>query len=416
MNKKITITLLAFVMLLSFASLLPFASAVGWTATFSTYEERSGLNVPLFYTYPTAGYVNGSYLPYVSAHWNDGRPTVVFLVNGTNIDWLNGTITAQPTTFGSKPEHFHYYMNANESAVQTGVGDKEYWLSSQDVSGQTFYITMLTYGAFLDYTVQFDDLANVLSTYQYVSINATLNGVSHIIQKSKLDVQDRVHFSCLYQSKYAMQIGNGVNYDYGDVLFEDANPISLQVSPLNFPDNILIGAKYAHMWAVRNMENVTFYYENTMADTISVDYYIYFAYNNTLVTHQAGGAVNTWVSLYSGLDNETDYVIDSFAVSTSLGTIQRRQPLLWTPATSDPWDLSFLGTLPFDTSQLIPLLILLIVAGASSAKNVWLGIFLFLAVTALFITLGWISIGINLVAICAIFAVLAFVAWRFKER
>lgn len=143
-------------------------------------------------------------------------------------------------------------------------------------------------------------------------------------------------------------------------------------------------------WGTPN-GNITITYEDTLELTNSVK--LYFNYKNGTNAYNVTLSTDSFVSTWASALNNTDYALVAVIDHQRYGVYEWRQ---YFPRTYSvvPFGLDWFGTsLPFASSALIPMLLILFVAGCFSTINAEVGAF-FAVVTAIILTaMGWITIG-----------------------
>lgn len=277
--------------------------------------------------------------------------------------------------------YFHYELGAN---------DREYWISENELSGDLYIFNAST----TFYTVAFLDFSGGLKDQPFVQARRNVNGTSHIIDKRKVDAENKVQMSLINGVKYSVVVLNGASYTFGDVLFTSTTTIQLTIKALAFPLTTILIYNDVRLYWERTFGsptgNITLNYEDLLESTNQVEIFINYrngtnAYNNT---ETSNSFVHTWTSAI----NSTDYQVIANINHTSYGLFIDRNFLPGELGADPPFDLGFFGSLPFDTAVIIPALLILFVAGCFSMVNVPLGAFLTVVLAGAFVYMGWISI------------------------
>lgn len=294
-----------------------------------------------------------------------------------------------------KPEYFRFNTTS----------PREYWLSDTEDTA-TIYIFDDTR---IEYALSFLDFAGVLDDAPYVEAKFNINGSKHIVEKRKVDATKAVVMNLVSGRRYEIHIRDGdSSYTYGDLYMPSTTTtLQLTLKGLEFPQNIILGYRYMRIYGTRVADNpignITITYEDTLDETTSVTFYI--KYNNGTNAYNATETANSFQHIWTSAVNDTDYYLVATITHQTLGTITWKQyfPKYFS---EPPWSLTFLGTLPFASSTLIPALIIIFVAGCFSVINAEVGAF-FATVTAIILTyFGWISIPIGSLVTAFCFALL----------
>lgn len=288
--------------------------------------------------------------------------------------------------------------------------DREYWVEPSENDTD---ITVYDAGANSTmYTVQFNDLVNSLSTYPYVEVQMLSPDNVNVVEKLKVDEEKKIRVAAIYGTKYNVIIGG---YTYGELLFGDTSPITLDLTGLIFPETVIMGYKYVRVYATRDMASgeINAYYSDSLNLTNSIDLNIYIQENDTLA-YSTNSTDNPWVFSWTGADNTTDYRMEILIDHSTFGTLTYRQVLPRLFIYTSPFDLTALGSsLPIEAKYLIPAFIILCVAGAFSALNVVIGLFSTVAVSAIIGYIGWLPISADILVFAfAMVIVYAFVKLR----
>jgi hypothetical protein len=339
---------------------------------------------------------------YIKAVFDNGLPNSIFKVNGTRTFYFNST-----------PAYFQTF-NGTQGTLLGVMSDKQFWVESLN-TGRTFYFMNVTYGNYLSYTIQFDDQAGALSTHPYVTVSTLLNGTYIPTQRLKVDSENKVVVSVLYGSRYQITVGNGAEYTFGDIVFADQTNrvVQLTLTKITFPPEDI--TTHISMTADRNNDTITFFYQNLDYDTVLVTLNVRYVANKTIATSDTS-VLNSWAYTSPSLDNETDYYVEAIA-QTSYGNVRYSHLLLASMEVTNPFDISFLGTAPFSTAQIIPWLMIILISALFSAKNLSVGAFTVISMITVFRLLGWLTIGYDaIVLIWVLVIVFVLVRMRGKEE
>ena len=324
----------------------------------------------------------------VTAYFTDGTAPDTFEVNGTySYGWQ------------TKPQYFVFDL---------GDKDRQYWLQEQE-DNATIYIFDDTPKT--TYTIEFLDLGGVTDERPIVESQYYVNGTAHTIERRKIDVEPKIVMNLVNGRKYVIQLKDGVSYTFGELLMTSDATVSLTLKGIEFPQDNLLTFRWVQIYCGRTFGNpngnITVTYEDLQNATVTVD--IYITYRNG--TYAYGGVENadSFIHTWTSALNNTDYTVNATITHASLGTLTAKW-FLPRSLTTAPWSLDFLGTLPFATSTLLPMFLVLCFAGLFSALNAPLGAFLTVMATIILVYLGWITVsGGALIAALAFALMLAIV-------
>jgi hypothetical protein len=202
---------------------------------------------------------------------------------------------------------------------------------------------------------------------------------------------------------YAVSVegSDGFSYNYGYITMS-STAVTLTISALSFPNDVLMQYKYLRIWASRPSDtDIMVSYEDTNLNTTTVSYEIFFA-NGTVAYTQTHTGENSFVDIWTGADADTTYYLEANVTQATFGTSTFSQVLLRDGASTSPIDLSFLGDWPVDPTQIFWGLIIFIVFGCFSVINSYIGGFAGVATAIILSWLGWIQIpsGALVAAMC----------------
>jgi len=336
-----------------------------WAFT-GPYDENTG------YSYGSGG-VN------VTAYFSDGNISETFLVDYSYV-------------FSHDSVPLYFYMNTSTP--------REYWLSPNETSFDfEIYDQSLT-----TYTIVFLDLAGALDDYPFVEAQRYVNGSLRSIEKKRVDEEQKITMALVSGAKYNLIIQDGASYTFGDLLATSATTIQLTLKGIMFPKEVELVYRYIRIYGVRQWGlpngNITITYEDTLELTNSVN--IYINYKNGTNAYNATETADSFSHTWSSANNLTDYAVLCTIDHARHGSYNWRQYFPQSFTSTAPWGLDFLGTFPFDSSVIIPLFIIMAVAGVFSQVNAEASAF-FAVVTAIILTmLNWIAIpaGALITAFC----------------
>lgn len=304
----------------------------------------------------------------VTTHFLEGTPPVTFEVNGT---YTYG--------FYDKPVYFNFNLTK----------DREYWLGMNENTATIYIFDDTT----TTYTIAFYDFAGVLHEYSYIEAKRYVNATLRIVEKRRVDVENKIIMNLITDGLYTIVIGDGDVYTYGDLRVTSTTSITLTLKAVDFPKETLLTYNYVRIYGIRDFGipngNITITYEDTLALTTSVD--IYVNYKNGTNAYNATVASDSFIHVWSSALNNTDYAVVCDIDHQRYGNYTWKQ---YFPRTFSemPWGLGFLGTLPFNTAYILPALLLVFVAGCFSAINAYLGAFATVVTGSILTYMGWLPI------------------------
>jgi len=337
----------------------------------------------------------------VTAYWNDGTASQTFEVNGTDYRY-----------FDTHPQHFVFDL--------TGA-DREYWLSADEGDADTVDIYIFT-DTLTAYTLSFRDWTGALSTYSWVSVMRYINGTSVVMDKRKVDEQNKVVMAMQEGKTYAIQVEAvaGTTYTWGDLTMTSDTTVDLVVKGLTFPQDVILTYRYVRAYGYRENYNTTYdsvvhLYEDTILNTDSVNISIYDG-DDTLIHSYECSDTDSFTYTWSGAVNTTSYHSVVTISHGDYGTLVFRQSFL-RGFEESPFDLSFLGSLPggISVSSLLPMGILLVVTLSFSALTAGIGGIVVVVLAGVLNIIGWVDIDANTLVFAAILAVIYAVLKNYKR-
>lgn len=348
------------------------------------YDEDTGLLNP-----------NATRAVNVTAYFTGGKSSETFEVNGT--------YTYCPTAV---PLYFKFDL----------TNPREFWVSDDVIV--TFYIfdTSTTV-----YTISFLDLAGLSDDWPFVEAKRYINGTLRTIERRKIDEQDKVVMALKNGAKYTIVLRDSGSHTFGDLTMTSDTTVDLTLKGLEFPDNIVLTYKYVRIYADRGfgasgIGNITITYQDLLNKTTQV--FIYIKYNNHTVANEGGdgwnSTNNSFQYVWSSAVNTTDYYAVAEINHQQFGVLTEKW-YLPRGFSEAPWGLDILGTLPFDTSVLIPFGIILFVAGVFSALTFPVGAILVTTTATLLNYLGWVNIDVPVLVAAWAFSIIMALIWAKRK-
>ncbi len=323
----------------------------------------------------------------VTAFYNDGTVPYSFDLNGS-------TVFAP----ANKPLYFYYdiwvYANTSDTALH-----REYWLSTDENNG-TYYV----YG-------DQQGLANIVFNVRalggaglgsYVIVERIIGGTLQVVEKRPVDITGAVVMSLQPFTIYSVSI-EGTD-STSSTTFGNINtyttPITLTVSALSFPSDVLQQYKYLRIYAYRSSDaSISIIFQDTDNQTLTVSYDIKLA-NGTVAYSGTHIGEYSFTDVWLGSSNTTTYYLSATVTQVSYGTTTFNQILLSINDETSPIDLSFLGDWNgIDATQILWALIVIIIFGSFSVVNAYVGAFAGTATAAIFMYLGWLHISSGVVVL-----------------
>jgi len=357
---------------------------------YGLYDENTGLLKPI-----SERAVN------VTAFWDDGTMAETFEVNGTH-----------KVGYCTSPQYFIFDL---------GATDREYWLSSEEGEATTVDIYIFT-DSLTSYTLTFRDWTGALSTYSWVNALRYINGTSVVMDKRKVDEQNKVIMALQEGKTYTIQVEAiaGTRYIWGDLAVASDTTIDLVVKGLTFPQDVILTYRYVRAYGYRENYNTTHdsivhLYEDTILNTDSVNISIYDG-DDALIHSYECSDTDSFTYTWSVAVNTTSYYSVVTISHGDYGTLIFRQSFL-RGFKESPFDLSFLGSLPggISVSTLLPMGILLVVTLSFSALTAGIGGVIVVVLAGVMHIIGWVDIDANTLVFAAILAVIYAVLKNYKR-
>jgi len=337
----------------------------------------------------------------VTAYWNDGTASQTFEVNGTEYRY-----------FDTHPQYFVFDL--------TGA-DREYWLSAAEGDASTVDIYIFT-DTLTAYTLSFRDWTGALSTYSWVSALRYINGTSVVMDKRKVDEQNKVVMAMQEGKTYAIQVEAvaGTTYTWGDLTMTSDTTIDLVVKGFTFPQDVILTYRYVRAYGYRENYNTTHdsiihLYEDTVLNTNSVNISIYDG-DDTLIHSYEYSDTDSFTYTWSEAVNTTSYYGIVTISHGDYSTLIFRQSFL-RGFEDSPFDLTFLGSLPggISVSSLLPMGILLVVTLSFSALTAGIGGIIVVVLAGIMSIIGRVDIDANTLVFAAILAIIYAVLKNYKR-
>lgn len=270
---------------------------------------------------------------------------------------------------------------------------RQYWFSTAE-TGTGDPVTIYVFDTSLtSYTISFLDLAGLLDDYPFITAKRYINGSLTIVEKRKVDAEDKVVMALKNGEKYSIVISDGVvgeTYVFGDLTMTSVTILQLTLRGVDFPKATLLTYKYVRIYSHRAFAtpcgNITVYYQDLLNMTNNVQIYIKYK-NWTTVYYTIITANSSFIHVWASALNNTDYRVEVIIDHQKYGVYTVRQyfPM---HLSKNPWGLAWFGNLPFDTALIIPFFIILFVGGCFSVINAEVGA-VAMVITAMIVVYMW---------------------------
>ena len=309
-----------------------------------------------------------------------------------------------------------FYFQWNASWDELGAHYRSYYLSTVDFDEFWVFVADPS-RAYAIYTIAFLDLAGVLQSYPYVSVQRYVNGLK-IVEKQKVDADKKVTFYVEAYSSYTILLSDTITtYTFGDITFADTASITLTVRAVDFPKEVLYTYKYVRIYGERAFGTpygtITIFFQDISNQTNSVTVWIMVTKNWTVASYDVL-TTDSFVYEWSSAENGTDYSVVLTVDHQLFGVYCWKQ--YFPMSLSDmPWGLDFLGKLPFNTAYVIPAILIIFFGAAFSVLNAEVGAVVMVVVAAILTYMGWIPITSTVLVTAFTFAVIMAIVYA-KRR
>ena len=334
----------------------------------------------------------------VTAYWDDGTAADTFEVNGT---YYAG--------FTTTPQYFVFDLDS---------ADREYWVSEEEGNASTVNIYIFT-DSMTEYTITFYDWIDALSTYSWISAGRYINGTYFTMDKRKVDDQKKVVMALQNGKTYTLKAESETDspYTWGDLTMTSDTTVELAVKGIEFPSDVILTYRYVRAYGYREYSNesyhdITIVYADTKENTNSVNVSIYNSSNiivNTYLYTSTNSFSYTWTEAAANLSYYSIVTISH----GDYGTLIFRNSYAGAMNMSNPFDFSFLGTLPGNASvaELFPSIILIALILLFSPVTSGVGGVIVVVFAAVFTWFGFVTIDVNVLVfagtLTVIYAILA---------
>lgn len=325
--------------------------------------------------------------------------------------WLNETVlvTAYYTQSGMSPMRFYlngqygFNMTVKPQYFRFTFSDnstREYWMDPSESTTQIYVFKSDT----IPYTINFFDTTGILSRYPYITIKRYVNGTLFTVEKRKVDSYKSILANLVYTRTYQIILGNELTtYVFGDLTMTSQTGIQLVLRGVDFPEETLFLQKYVRVYGLRNDTVITIYYEDTKLVTTSVD--ITINSGNLAEVYSTTIYSNSFTLEWNEALHNIDYQVTVVIHHGTYGDLTWKQYFIG-GNTEPPFSLAFLGDWNFDSTFLIPALLILCVAGSFSKLNAEVGAILMVITAIILTSMGWIPIPAGMLVTAMVLAIL----------
>lgn len=315
--------------------------------------------------------------------------------NGSLLD-QNVTVTVYYDTDGYSPYSFEFngsWVYPTSPQAQHFLftfednSTREYWVDqSEDVLPVYIF-----WGDTTNYAINFLDTTGILQDYPYITAKRYVNGTLYTVEKRKVDVYNTVLMNLIPGRTYSIYLGNEESsYTFGDLTMTGTTSVQLVIRGVDFPKQTLLTQKTVHCYAYRN-SSIFVVYEDESEATTSVLVQVF--YGDFTLAYNTTETAQSFTVEWASADNETSYQVTVTVTHDTYGTLTFKQYLpADTALDTAPFGLEWLGDWTFDSSAILPALIILFVAGCFSAVNAYVGAVLMVITSIILSIMGWIPI------------------------
>lgn len=335
----------------------------------------------------------------ITAYFDDGTVPYSFFVNGSRYDYY-------PL---SQPLYFEYNIWSLANTTDTTI-TRQYWLQPTEVSGN--YNIFGNEIGLVHIIFQIRALGGV-GLSSFLEVQRIINGTYQTVEQRQVDATGVATMSLQPYTIYRVIAWSGSTSTTFGNINTYTTQITLTLSALNFPNEVLMQYKYLRIWASRpSSTEIQISYEDTNLQTDSVSYQLAYA-NGTVAYSATHTGENSFVDVWSGAAANTTYYLTANVSQSTFGYSTFAQVLLRDGASTSPIDLSFLGDWPIDATQIFWAFIVFIVFGVGSVLNAYIGGFAGVATAAVLVWLGWLQVPAGgVVAAFCIVIMVGIVHWK----
>ena len=334
----------------------------------------------------------------ITVYFDNGETPFTFV--------LNGTYRYAPS---SQPYYFQYPIQPYANTTDTTI-DRQYWLKPNENTG-TYNIYGNNIGL-VHIIFQIRALGGI-GLSSFLEVQRIINGTYQTVDMRQVDATGIATMSLQPYTTYRVVAYSGSSSTTFGNINTYTTQITLTISALSFPNDVLMQYKYLRIWASRpSGTEIQISYEDTNLQTDSVSYQLAFA-NGTVAYSATHTGENSFIDVWSAADPDTTYYLTANVSQSTFGYSTFAQVLLRDGASTSPIDLSFLGDWPIDPTQILWAFIVFIMFGVGTVLNAYIGGFAGVATAAILVWLGWLQVPSGgIVAAFCVVCMVGIVYWK----
>lgn len=323
---------------------------------------------------------------------------------------LNGTDGVADTVTINAEQGWFFCWNASNTATRS------YYLTSATFDELWVYVAdpTKTYDV---YTVNFMDLAGILTTDSLVKVTRYINGIK-TVERQAVDMEKKVSFYLEMWMKYTLTIQVDGSYTYGDLLFTSETSMTLTLKGIEFPQDIILAYQYNRIYAYRhnNQSSISVVYQDTQEELSNVKIDVQFENGSSV-----SGSYPYWQNstyyfnhTYTSAIYNTTYIVKVMIYHPTYGNMPYNTVLAqgWT---QQPFALP-IGTIPgMNIANVIPIIIILACFLAFSQINAPTGAFVGTMMAIVLTWWGWIIIPSGLLVSAVAFTIMFGLAYARRK-
>ncbi len=266
------------------------------------------------------------------------------------------------------------------------------------------------------YSVDLLDLVGVQNAYleSYIA----LNGSTFTVERHHFIAGNKIPYLLTWGKTYGFRIicTQGV-YDFGYVIPTTEETLVFTLTNLNFPSDYT-SYEDISLSATRVTDTlINILYEDTAERTNNVDVTVYrVGPQNVWIQEHEAQSSNILDITWNQAEANQDYIVEFIVDHADYGVLTWTFPCPSLAGGGNPWDLSFLGDWPIDSTQIIGVALTLFVFSCFTTKNAHIGVLAEIITAAFFTYIGWLAMSWTLITILFSLAVLYALSRRRRSR